>query len=118
MKKYFHKLTICLLFAAWILPSVPVQAGPLSLPQFQEASSTPEPVTSTPEPLWPADLINDVNTLRMANGLYALNVHPVLMQVAQTEANGIASGMPGHWRPTGLTLGQWLLSLGYPLSGD
>jgi len=120
MKKYFHTLTICLLFIAWILPSVPVQAEPLSLPRFQEASPTPEAVTTTPEPsmLWPADIINAVNTLRMANGLYALNVHPVLMQVAQTEANGIANGMPGHWRPNGLTLGQWLLSLGYPLSGD
>jgi LysM repeat protein len=54
----------------------------------------------------------------MANGLSPLGVHPVLMQVAQTEASGIANGMPGHWRPNGLTLGQWLLSLGYPLSGD
>jgi LysM repeat protein len=26
--------------------------------------------------------------------------------------------MSGHWRPNGLTLGQWLISLGYPLSGD
>jgi LysM repeat protein len=26
--------------------------------------------------------------------------------------------MAGHWRPNGLTLGQWLISLGYPLSGD
>ncbi|MBE7535277.1 MAG: LysM peptidoglycan-binding domain-containing protein [Anaerolineales bacterium] len=40
------------------------------------------------------------------------------MQIAQEEASGIASGMPGHWRPNNLTLGQWLMSLGYPLSGD
>ena len=79
-----------------------------------------EPETTTPDskPITPADLIIAVNTLRVANGLNALNAHPVLMQVAQTEANGIANGMPGHWRPNGLTLGQWLLSLGYPLSGD
>jgi LysM repeat protein len=40
------------------------------------------------------------------------------MQVAQIEVDGIANGMPGHWRPDGLTLGQWLISLGYPLAGD
>ena len=66
----------------------------------------------------PAELIEAVNELRIANGLLPLNTHPVLMQVAQWEANAIASGAPGHTRPNGLTLGQWLLSLGYPLSGD
>lgn len=66
----------------------------------------------------PAEVIEVVNELRENRGLYALSVHPVLMQVAQTEADGIASGSNGHWRPPGLTLGQWLISLGYPLSGD
>lgn len=70
---------------------------------------------STPTP---AELINEVNALRLANGLNALAVHPALMQIAQEEANGIASGMPGHWRPNNLTLGQWMMTLGYPLSGD
>jgi hypothetical protein len=40
------------------------------------------------------------------------------MQIAQEQANGIAAGMGGHWRPNNLTLGQWLIALGYPLSGD
>lgn len=66
----------------------------------------------------PAELINEVNALRLASGLNALAVHPALMQIAQEQANGIASGMPGHWRPNNLTLGQWMISLGYPLSGD
>jgi len=66
----------------------------------------------------PTELINAVNALRLANGLPPLKVHPVLMQIAQTEVDGIAAGMGGHWRPNNLTLGQWLLSLGYPLSGD
>jgi uncharacterized protein YkwD/LysM repeat protein len=66
----------------------------------------------------PAEVIEAVNELRENNGLNTLSVHPVLMQVAQTEANGIASGSNGHWRPPGLTLGQWLITLGYPLSGD
>ena len=70
---------------------------------------------STPTP---AELINEVNALRLASGLNALAAHPALMQIAQDEANGIASGMPGHWRPNDLTLGQWMMTLGYPLSGD
>jgi len=65
-----------------------------------------------------ADVIQAVNSLRIENGLLPLNTHPVLMQVAAWEANAIAGGAPGHTRPNGLTLGQWLLSLGYPLSGD
>jgi LysM repeat protein len=64
------------------------------------------------------ELINAVNELRIANGLHTLNPHPALMEVAQWEANAIASGAPGHVRPPGLTLGQWLISLGYPLAGD
>jgi LysM repeat protein/uncharacterized protein YkwD len=66
----------------------------------------------------PAELINAVNSLRLANGLPQIKVHPVLMQIAQIEVEGIAAGMGGHWRPNNITLGQWLLSLGYPLSGD
>ena len=66
----------------------------------------------------PSEVIEAVNALRMANGLLPLNTHPVLMQVAQWEANAIANGAPGHTRPNGLTLGQWLISLGYPLAGD
>jgi len=66
----------------------------------------------------PVELINTVNALRLANGLPPLNMHPVLLQIAQTEVEGIAAGIGGHWRPSSITLGQWLLSLGYPLSGD
>ncbi len=64
------------------------------------------------------ELINAVNALRLAYGMVPLNPHPVLMQVAQEEVNGIASGAGGHWRPDNVTLGQWLIMLGYPLSGD
>lgn len=66
----------------------------------------------------PADIINAVNNLRLSYGLQALYAHPVLMQIAQEQASGIAAGLPGHWRPNGMTLGQWMMSLGYPLSGD
>jgi LysM repeat protein/uncharacterized protein YkwD len=80
--------------------------------EAQEANPTYE------SPPTPAQVIEAVNGLRLAYGLTPLNAHPVLMQIAQTEADGIAAGMPGHWRPNNVTLGQWLLSLGYPLLGD
>ncbi len=78
-----------------------------------QGSNSTSPSASTA-----ADLIQAVNALRISNGVPALPTHPILMQIAQIEAEGIAAGMNGHWRPNGLTLGQWLLSLGYPLSGD
>ncbi len=82
----------------------------------------PTPTDEAPTPSEPQftqwDVIEKVNDLRVANGLQTLEVHPVLMQVAQIEADGVAGGYSGHWRPANLTLGQWLLSLGYPLSGD
>ena len=120
MKKLYRTFVFFPLLFAFILPFATAHARTSNLPPFQEASPTPEPGTATPSPspLTPADLINAVNILRMNNGLNPLSVHTVLMQVAQTEANGIANGMPGHWRPNGLSLGLWLLSLGYPLSGD
>lgn len=78
----------------------------------QESDPIPQPSPT------PAQVIEAVNGLRLAYGLNPLNAHPVLMQIAQAEADGIAAGMPGHWRPNNMTLGQWLLLLGYPLSGD
>jgi LysM repeat protein len=91
-----------------LLPPKEVSAQPLPQ-ETQEAGGSPPTA---------ADVIEAVNQLRIANGLLPLNTHPALMQVAQWEANALAGGAPGHTRPNGLTLGQWLLSLGYPLSGD
>lgn len=81
----------------------------------QNASASPLVQT---EPPTPAEVIEAVNALRISAGQAPLKVHDALMQAAQAEAEGIASGMMGHWRPENLTLGQWLLSLGYPLAGD
>jgi LysM repeat protein len=89
-------------------PSKGVSARPLPQGTQEAGGSTPTA----------AEVIEAVNQLRIANGLLPLNTHPVLMQVAGWEANAIAGGAGGHTRPNGLTLGQWLLSLGYPLSGD
>jgi uncharacterized protein YkwD/LysM repeat protein len=89
----------------------------LTLSLLQPRSVSARPLTQENPPT-AEEVIQAVNALRIANGLLPLNTHPVLMQVAQWEANAIAGGAPGHTRPSGLTLGQWLLSLGYPLSGD
>ena len=82
---------------------------------YQEESPTPEPVV-----LNPADVINAVNNLRLSNGLNALAVHPVLMDVAAEQANALAAteGAIGHERPCGVALGQYLLMKGFPLWGD
>ncbi len=88
--------------------------SPYRIAGAQEPTPTSEPMVGPA----PADIINAVNSTRLAYGLPPLAVHPALMQIAQEEANGIASGMPGHWRPNGITLGQWLIFSGYPLSGD
>jgi len=40
------------------------------------------------------------------------------MTLAQRQADDIAAGLTGHWRPYGLTLGQMLIMEGYPLAGD
>lgn len=83
----------------------------------QEGTPTAEPSPPPIEPT-PEALINAINNLRLSHGLPPLTAHPVLMTIAQIEVNGIAAGYNGHWRPNDMTLGQWMLSLGYPLSGD
>lgn len=82
------------------------------------AQSEETPTPSSDRPPVPAEIMEGVNNLRLSHGIAPLNAHPVLMQIGQMEADGIAAGREGHWRPEGITLGQWLLSLGYPLSGD
>lgn len=77
--------------------------------------------TETPQaiqPPTPAEIIDAINALRRSYGLPTLAVHPVLMALAQRQADGIAAGLTGHWRPYGLTLGQLLIMEGYPLAGD
>ena len=68
----------------------------------------------------PVDLIAAVNQLRVGRGLNALNVHPILMQTAQTQAVALRSsgGAVGHTRPNGLSYTDQLILLGYPLAGD
>jgi uncharacterized protein YkwD len=85
-------------------------------------TATPEQETEMPpsSSLTAADVISAVNALRLANGLNTLSVHPVLMEVASLQAIALAAtdGMIGHQRPCGMTLGQQLLVMGFPLWGD
>ncbi len=84
---------------------------------FSSDKAFASPLTQTQTPTT-TEVIEAVNALRISEGLSPLHVHTALMQAAQIEADGIAGGLSGHWRPENLTLGQWLLSLGYPLAGD
>lgn len=72
------------------------------------------------ETLTPAQVIEAVNNLRLAYGLLPLTVHSVLTEIAQNQANALAAteGSVGHTRPDGMTLGQQMILMGYPLSGD
>jgi uncharacterized protein YkwD/LysM repeat protein len=116
VKKHFQTLIIPFFLLALILPAASAQARTPSLPPLQEPVSTP----TLPPPPSPADIINAVNNLRLEHGLNALTAHPVLMEVAaqQTSALAASEGMIGHERPCGLTLGQQLLVMGFPLWGD
>lgn len=104
LKRFF--LLLLFVLVLWGMPPHKIQAAPSEIKQPQDYQPTA------------IELINAVNGLRLAYGLPALNVHPVLTQVAQWEIDAVVNGAGGHTRPDGLTLGQWLISLGYPLSGD
>jgi len=121
MKQLFPCLFIFPLILIWILPSSAAHASNHNLPPLQEVSPTSE-TESTPLPSVPtaAEIIGSVNQLRLAHGLTPLNTHPVLMEVAAQQASALAlsEGAVGHERPCGMTLGQQLLSMGYPLLGD
>ncbi len=95
-------IVLILILSTWLLP----QSGAQAAPPLQGGGHTPQ------------DMINAVNQLRLDNGLNALSTHPALMEAAQWEADAIAGGAPGHTHPPGLTLGAWLISLGYPLGGN
>src|SRR5512138_330747 len=117
MKTRIALLIIGLIFTILTLPTAHALAGPRDLLPLQEETATTTPVPSAPSP---ADIINAVNNLRLQYGLNTLFTNDVLMQVAAEQANALAAsgGTIGHERPCGMTLGQQLLSMGFPLWGD
>jgi LysM repeat protein len=88
--------------------------------QEETATPAPEETTATPAVIYPIDIINAVNDLRILNGLPVLAVHQALMDVASQTANALAAtdGGAGHFRPCGMSLGQLLLVRGFALWGD
>jgi uncharacterized protein YkwD/LysM repeat protein len=116
-------LTLLLLTGLFALsPLRPVSAYARVRPFFG-APWQDEPPTETPTRAsapTPAEVITAVNNLRLSHGLNALTTNSILMQVAADQANALAGseGAIGHERSCGMTLGQDLLSRGYPLLGD
>src|SRR5690348_14933416 len=86
----------------------PAVAGPMG----QDLPPTPSVVLPNP-----ADLIVEVNNMRLSYGLPILTIHPALNKIAQQVVDGLATDNAGLFRPYGLTLGQWMIMEGYPLSG-
>jgi len=115
MQTFLRWLVYLLVVLGGLIPSGLALSGSAGLPPLQDETPTLMPAAPAP-----ADIINAVNDLRLAHGLIPLAVHPVLMQVAAEQANALAAseGAIGHERPCGMTLGQDLLSRGYPLLGD
>ena len=65
------------------------------------------------------ELILAVNQLRERNGLNALNAHPILMSIAQNQANYNATiENSTHLSADGLRPFQRALAAGYPIAGD
>ena len=115
MKKQLRRLAAFLILIGLSISSMPVLAGPRLQPALQEGTSTPVPDAPSP-----AEIIEAVNNLRLQNGLNALMVSDILMDVAASQAHALAAsqGAIGHERPCGMTLGQELLVKGFPLWGD
>ena len=123
MRKIISVPMICLIFvmAVGSFPIGQMQVAHADARLQQDITDTPETdSTSTPSAPSPADIINAVNNLRLTQGLNVLSVDPVLMQVAAEQASALAAseGAIGHQRPCGMSLGQQLLLMGFPLWGD
>jgi hypothetical protein len=78
------------------------------------------PVRASPDAEYTAQqLIQEVNALRVSQGLPAYQTNSILMQIAQAHANYMAaSGQVTHYGPNGERPYQRALAAGYPLAGD
>jgi len=104
MQKLLRLLAFTILMLVALYPITVVFAQPTKSPSLQSSAF---------------DLIAEVNVLRVANGLPAYTVSPILMATAQAQANYMAAiGSVTHSGPGGIQLTQRLLNAGYPLAGD
>lgn len=100
---------ISLLLVLWLL----LAASPTLAAAPPAKNSAPARVDTDPY-----SLIAEVNALRVANGLPAYSANPILMAIAQQQAefmsvNGVSHTGYGGTRPF-----QRALNAGYPLAGD
>lgn len=77
------------------------------------------PISNAP-PSSASEVVAAVNSLRVSNGLPPYNTHPILMQIAQAQADYMAAtnGAYGHAGPDGSRPFQRALAAGYPVAGD
>jgi uncharacterized protein YkwD/LysM repeat protein len=99
----FILVYLSFLLTVSFLPETTSVAGTLSLPKASNAY----------------DLIAAVNGLRASHGLPAYNANSVLMQIAQAQADYLAStgGASGHIGPGGSHPIDRAIAAGYPVSG-
>jgi uncharacterized protein YkwD len=104
MRKLAPILTLVCLLVLVPAAFYRVQARPAAGPDLSTAS----------------ELIAEVNALRAGRGLPAYNPHPILMQIAQTHAEYLASlgSASTHLDQYGRRPFQRALDAGYPVAGD
>ena len=92
--------------------------SPLRVQAKQAKNTNLSYLTNSPTAL-ADEVIRLVNSLREKNGLNVLNPHPILMQLAQKQADYNASiGGSTHLDAAGLRPFQRALLAGYPIAGD
>jgi len=83
-------------------------------PILVAAEPMPAPQRSTA-----AELVEAVNALRASHGLSPYNVNPILMSIAQAQAEYLLSiGTVSHTGPGGSRPFERALDAGYPVAGD
>jgi LysM repeat protein len=104
----------------WYLFSAFLLTGMAFIPLSGTMSKLPGSIHDQQSQPTPAELIDAVNSLRLAYGLPPLSINSILMNVSQNQANYLleTEGGAGHSRANGMSLTDQLLSLGYPLAGD
>jgi uncharacterized protein YkwD/LysM repeat protein len=99
----------------WALTGFSLSVAILFPPQVNSFARTPKLSLNSSS----YDLIDAVNSLRSSRGLSPYNSNSILMQIAQTQADYLASsnGANGHIGPGGTHPIDRAIAAGYPVSG-